>query len=147
MSAGLPTGKVLPGFGAGCTLVVCSLLLVGCGSSDDPTKIRQTISSYFDALASGDGTKACTQLTGNERRMFVASTAARLPEFHATTCADAISKLAANVGADETSRLKHANITKIAVKGQTATATIAGATKQATLTKTDGQWLIAGGLN
>lgn len=127
-------------------VMVCALL-IGCGGSDDQAKIRHTITSYFAAFAAGDGTKACAQLTGNERRTVVSGLARRLPEFGATTCADAISKLAGNVGADETAKLKHVTVTHITINGAIATANLAGATKQASLTKTGGQWLISGGLS
>lgn len=136
-------GRRAGGVGA---VMVCALL-IGCGGTDEQAKIRHTITSYFAALASGDGANACAQLTGNERRLLFANLATRIPELSAATCADAVSKLAANLGADETARLKHVEVTNIAINGQTATATIAGATKQATLTKTNGQWLISGGLS
>lgn len=98
--------------------------------------------TYLEALADGDGEKACDQLTGEAKRAVLDEISGQLPEFGAASCEDALDTLAENLGEDEKSALRDAEI-EVKVDGDTATARPAKGTDDAELRKIDGKWLIS----
>src|SRR3954469_18674896 len=127
-------------------LVVLAALAGGCGGGNSDGNPGKVVHAYFEAVASGDGDAACAQLTGDARRSVVDYIAQQLPEVGATTCTQAMQAIADNLGGDEASTLKKAKVTDTKIDGDTATVSIEGATRDATLRRTDGTWYIDGGL-
>lgn len=123
--------------------LVVALALGACGGDGegDPGAI---VGDYYAALADHDGAAACAHLTGEMQRTVVEQ-AASLPGYSGT-CPDAVEVIVANLGGDEVSALRNAEITDTAIDGDTATVTIKDATSVATLKKVDGRWYLAGGL-
>ena len=70
----------------------------------------------------------------------------QLPELRATSCADALTKLAGSLGAEEKEALESAEIVNVKVDVNAATAEISGGTTVAHLEKSGDGWLIARGL-
>jgi hypothetical protein len=129
----------------GLPVIVASIvLLAGCGGgdSDDPA---EPVRVYFDALADGNGERACGQVTGAAQREMVGYAAEMLPEFRITSCASAIRRLAGVLGPDERALLKEASFT-VKRNGDQATVTPKGAARPAQVERISGRWLIAGGL-
>ena len=127
-------------------VVLAAFGFSGCGEASDQDKVKETMSAYLDALASGDGTLACDQLTGPQARLMFEDAVVQLPELQATSCADALSKMADSLGAEERAALEVADVVNIEVDGRTATAEIAGGTTTARLEKSGDRWLISDGL-
>lgn len=105
-----------------------------------------TLRSYLHALAEGDGAAACRQLTGDEARKALTYVVVQLPELGATSCTDALTKLSGSLGGNEIATLRDAKVDQVTVRSGSATAHVAGATRDARLTKTAGHWFISGGL-
>lgn len=126
--------------------VSLAILIAGCGSSgsSDEAAIEETVKGYFHALAHGDGTTACSQLTGDLARRLFEEGLLQLPELAPTSCATVIEGLAGSVGGDERAALETVEVDRVRVNGSRATATVVGGT-QAELEKIDGRWYIAGG--
>jgi len=127
-------------------VVLAALGISACGEASDEDGVTETMSTYLSALASGDGTQACEQLTGPQARLMFEDALVQLPELQATSCADALSKMAGSLGADEKAALEDADVVNIEVDGKTSTAEIAGGTTTAHLEKSGDQWLISNGL-
>jgi hypothetical protein len=70
----------------------------------------------------------------------------RIPELRATSCADALSKLAESLGGDGLAALRNAKVAHVDISGDTATARVEGGTATAQLVKRSGSWFISGGL-
>ena len=64
----------------------------------------------------------------------------------AGSCSTVVAKIAENLDDDEKSTLRDAKVERVVVNGETATAAIAGAPASPRLTKSDGHWLVSGGL-
>lgn len=120
--------------------------MAGCGGSGDRGAVTQTVKDYLAALARGDGTTACAQLTGHEARLLLALITADDPETNPTSCTDAVAKIAGDLGGNEAALLRDAKITAITISGDKATVILAGATASPRLIKTNGHWYIDGGL-
>lgn len=126
-------------------LVVAAFAFVGCGNSP-ADEAAQPVETYFDALADGDGERACDQLAGEAQRELVVSAAEELPELGVTTCAETVEAVSGIIGPDEESRLRNAEM-RVEVNGDTATVTPESGTDSADVAKVDGRWLIVGGLS
>ncbi len=121
--------------------------LAGCGGDGDEAAVANTVETYLSALAKGDGQEACDQLTGSQARKVLEGFVVQLPELQATSCADALSKLSGSLGGEEKGGLEDAEATNVEIRGDSATAEVVGGTQTVSLTRTDGHWLISGGLN
>ena len=117
----------------------------GCGGGEQ-SRIQDTVRTYLNAVADADGKAACDQLTGEARRALVDSVRSQVPELNVTTCQSAITTVAANLGADETSSLKNVDFASVQIREDSATARPKGATGKAELRKINGEWYISGGL-
>jgi hypothetical protein len=113
----------------------------GCGSSSS-SEVKAAVTSYLGALARHDGAAACERL----------SKSARAPFDHfgrGQTCATLLTAEAKQqiVGAAKR-RLEAAKVVKVAVAGQSATATVAVPGRQSTisLVQEGGQWKIQNGV-
>src|SRR4051812_40478551 len=88
-------------------LLLLVLVIVGCGSKEG--QVRDAVESYLSALADGDGEKACEQLNGETKRQIADATGE-------STCADAVARLGKDLGSDEKSKLKDAEVVNVKVK-------------------------------
>jgi len=114
-----------------------------CGGSDE-SKVEETVRTYLNGIADGDGQTACDQLTGAAKRELTTALTELVPELNAASCEDAIDGLAENLGEDERRVLRDADL-NVAVSGDSATATPTEGTSDVKLEKADGEWLISGG--
>lgn len=122
-------------------------LAAGCGGSgSDEAEVEGTVRAYLQAFAAGNGEEACSQLTGAQARSLFAEAVILLPELRITSCSDAVQKLAGSLGGPEREALDGAQIDAVKIDGDTATATIKGATQTARLTRESDGWFISGGL-
>lgn len=126
--------------------LVVSLLLTGCGGGGDQAAVKQTVTTYLTALADGNGARACSQLTDTEALAVVSSISQQLPELNVSSCADAMTKVSRSLGGDGAAKLRAAKVTNVKVAGSSASATVAGGSTTARLTKVGGHWYISGGL-
>ena len=126
-------------------LALLGALSAGCGGASDTDAVRATIIGYLDALASGDGGRACDQLTGEQVRAVVSIAIEQVPELGALTCAEAVASLAEQLGADEKATLRDAEVFDVTIDGETATASI-GTGVPIALRRADGRWLISSGI-
>lgn len=126
-------------------VLAAAFTFAGCGNStaDDAA---QPVKTYFDALADGDGERACDQLAGEAQRELVVSAVEQVPELNITTCAETVEAVSGMIGPDEESRLRDAEM-RVEVDGDTATVTPEGGTDSAEVAQIDGRWLIVGGLS
>lgn len=126
-------------------LFVCgaALLPVACGGSGGSPE--GTVKTYLNALADGNGKKACDQLTGQAQRDALDYVSSNIPELNATSCEGAMGAIADNLGGDEKSTLRKAKL-HAKTTGNTATVSVEGGTSDAQLKKVDGRWYISGGL-
>ena len=126
--------------------VSVAIVAAGCGSGGEQGAITQTVKGYLSALANGNGAMACSELTGAEARQFLDYVAQQDPQLSPTSCSEAISTLSGSLGGDETAKLRNAQLTGIAVTGQSARAHVVGGTTTVHLSKAGGRWYISGGL-
>jgi hypothetical protein len=129
---------------ATCSFLLATGLAVGCGGSDDDPE--DVVRTYLEAVADGDGEKACDQLTGEAKRQAVDFLSSQAPEFGATSCEDGLDQLSENLGEDEKDILREPGEATVEIDGDSATVTFEEATTPAELTKSGDDWLISGGL-
>src|SRR4051794_35968961 len=128
----------------GCAIALC--LVGGCGGSDESARRPgDVVKDYLAALADGDGTKACQQLTGEATRDAIDAVKKEIPEFKATDCETALTKLAKNLGEDERAALRDAKVAETTEKGDSATVKVKDAVTDTKLTKGSAGWLISSG--
>ena len=127
--------------GAAALALAVAVVAAGCGSSSG-TEVKATVTSYLGALARYDGAAACERLLKS----------ARAPFDHfgrGQTCATLMTAEAKQqiTGAAKR-RLEAAKVVKVAVAGQSATATVAVPGRQSTisLVQEGGQWKIQNGV-
>lgn len=127
--------------------VAGSALLAACGAgSGDTASVKQAVTTYLRAVADGDGTKACSQLTTSEAVQFAAYVAQQDPQVDSSSCASAVSALSGSLGGDGAAKLRDATIDNVNVSGDSATAQVVGGTTKPQLRKVGGRWYISGGL-
>jgi hypothetical protein len=109
---------------AGCA--AAALALAGCGKSDED-KVKETVTSYIDALSNGDGAKACGLVSASAANQIKTQSKAK-------DCASAIESFTkSSDGAAVKQAFKAAKVEKVKVKGKKATATIKVANQTAPL--------------
>lgn len=119
--------------------------LGACGGSS-ASSASEPVELYLQAIASGDGAKACEQFSGPYKREFLSSYMEGFSELGASTCEDLVDKLSALLGTDEVATLREAQV-NADVNGDRASVTISGGGNTAAVQRVDGRWLIVGGLN
>jgi hypothetical protein len=106
-------------------------LFAGCGDDDEIAKVGRT---YFDALADGDGPKACGQLTAKARAGFAHSLGA--PSY-GLSCPEFVEqKLYLFVGRDGKDAYRNVKLSPVETDGDKATA---GAVH---FRREDGKWRV-----
>ena len=125
-------------------VLLCTALL-GCGGGNDEDEVRETVRTYLNAFADGDGERTCQQLTNEGRRGFLDALAAQVPGLPTASCEEAVDALE-DAGAD-ISVLRDVELTEVNVDGDTATVRAKGGTADAELVKTDDGWRIDGGID
>ena len=134
--------------GLATTIAVIALLaaLLGCAGAAHDKEVQDTVKTYLDALAEGDGEKACDQLTATAKRGAVEALRERLPELGASSCEDGLSQLAENIGEGEKDALRDPGEIVVRISGDSATAKPENGAREAELNKAGDKWLIWGGL-
>lgn len=157
-------------------LAVCltTVISTGCGGdapggapADDKGAVENTVRTYLSALASGNGGRACAQLTGAAQREAV-NLSTKTLDLQVGTCADALDNFATKAGAAAADKVcgaradaeckriaskaatrvldgtKDAKL-RVQVSGDSATASPAAGPEgySSQLRKVDGKWLIS----
>jgi hypothetical protein len=132
-------------------LLVCAALaagtLAGCGR-DPGRDAEQVVDDYLEAIADGDGERACNQLTENLQRRLIDAAPAGL---EATDCRTAAAAIAGTLSQEQRQRLRDTAYGHVSVDGDRATVRL-GDRGTAELTKTNGgayqplAWRISGGV-
>ena len=125
-------------------LVVLAIGAAGCGGGSkgsDQQQVTTAVTDFAHAFGKGDGAKACGLLTTSARDAFVTRIAALVGT---RDCSQAIGKLPSLAGANVTGPFQTAKVDSVQVSGSTATARLVagGHSRQVTLQKQDGKWLI-----
>ncbi len=126
---------------------VAAAALSACGSSSsshNASTPSTAVTTYLTALANGDGATACGSLTPSLQDQELKL--ARSQGLKASSCPDLVSQLKAHITSSQRTLLLNAKVSRVSVQGSTATVTVKGATHPSMLTKSDGKWLIAGGI-
>jgi hypothetical protein len=116
-------------------------LLVGCGSDDAPRagsdrdQLEAAATGYMQALADGEGDKACGHLT--ERAQQDLATI-----MDASSCPDAIEKMHAVLDDAQRDKLRDLRVARSRIDGARAKVTFAGA-DTITLARAEGDWKVA----
>lgn len=127
-------------------------LLAGCGSSQPPSdreQVTATLRTFLRAQSDGAGEQACAALAPAAQRQLVRFVTRRAGALGVapTTCADAATLVHVVAPRALLQALRAARITRLAVRGSAATATVSdGASfppQRVVLTRTGGRWLIA----
>lgn len=124
--------------------LAAGVLLVGCGAADEEDNAAKPVKAYLNALAEGDGARACEQLTGRAQRELIAGLADTLPEAGVLTCEEAVEQISGIVGPDEADMLSNAEI-KVTLDGDRAKARVVEGTDTVDVVKFEDGWLIDGG--
>src|SRR3712207_2897492 len=121
-----------------------ALALAGCGggdSSSEKAEIERVVNDYFTAFATGDGAKACGQLTTDAQVELVEAT-------RANDCPEALEVAAKQPDVERFREdLADAEVVEVDITGPKATATVRalGVEEKVPLAKQDGAWKIEGG--
>ena len=115
-------------------LAVVAMAVAGCGSQED--EVRETIETYLQAAADGDGRTACDQLTEAAQRQLIAST------LGARDCDQAVKLFSDRLPDRLRGNLRDPTIEQIEVRDARATVRIKEI-EQGSLEKVDGEWKIA----
>jgi uncharacterized lipoprotein len=123
------------------TVAVLAMLAAGCGSKSESEKVKSTVQSYVDGLASRDGKKVCDQLASAVQVQVQ-------QRYSVPDCPAGIAKVESSAGRAIAPAFKTAEIKEVNVKGNVASAGITvkvnGKDNPATipLEKVGGSWKI-----
>jgi hypothetical protein len=111
-------------------------LLAGCGGSDTPEDVTR---DFLQAMADGDGERACDLLTGDARREMLVAGAF----FDAGDggCPGAIEGITETLDEGELAKLRDAEVEEVEVNGDQATVKVKDG-DPAHLRKIEGEWRI-----
>ena len=122
---------------AGALIAALAFGGLGCGGGGDSDKVKDTVKSFFSALADRDGNKACSLLS----KSLVASA-----QVGGGVCAKSVKAVAAQAVPDnKRGEARDIDVTDVKIKGSTATAFAKGkkGKRQVTLLKEGGKWKLA----
>lgn len=132
---------------AGAVAVAAAVaLLAGCGGTSDSQQVNSAIRTYLAGIANRNGQQSCNQLTPAAAQGLLTSANQQDPNLGAKSCAEVLNALSRLITASEKQQLLDAKIRDIKIKGNSATATVQGGDRAAELVKTNGHWLIRGGV-
>ncbi len=97
------------------------------------------LKTYQNALADGDGAAACSVLTPAVQKRALA--AAPQSGINAPDCKSLFSQIAGHLSPAQRKQIRKLQVSKLAIHGNTATVNVKGG-KTATLSRTDGKWLL-----
>jgi hypothetical protein len=137
-------------------LLAVAIAFAGCGSGksgnaqggeSESAQVVSVTRRYFAALANGNGSEACSLLTGEAKRRLLLGGAALSLLTHRgnpLTCPDEIKLVHELLGSDEIAEFSNARVMVVSLSGNTATAraTVGSRTTDVPLTKTAAGWLI-----
>ena len=117
-------------------------IAAGTASPEDDAAVRAAIQQYIDAFVQRDGEKACALMKPEVADAFLAAVKGRVD---ATDCADAFEQAAASGGDQLGELFKQAQVPRVAVEGDTATAqlSVLGTTVPILMERIDGEWKVA----
>ena len=117
------------------------LVLAGCGGGEEG-KVREVMQRHAEALAEGDGERACRDLTAEARRLVVVSVDAVAPGLGARTCEQALRAIGGRLDDEAKRQLRDAHY-EVELHGDgTATADPDTVSGEAQLRKRGGRWVI-----
>jgi tripartite-type tricarboxylate transporter receptor subunit TctC len=106
-----------PRRGAAIMVTATALVAAGCGGGlDDTAKVKQTMTRYLSAVGAGDGATTCSLLTPSGQAAFE-----RFKRAAAGSCPLLVTVFNAGLPAQVKTALRHAQIKKITINGNTAT--------------------------
>jgi len=131
-------------------ITAVAVVATGCGSAGgggESGDAAAVVSDYLTALADGDGTKACAQMTAEARAVMV--TAGRtVSAVRADDCSGVFDRLSSLLPTPALGKLRTAagevDAKDAKIEGQAATVTVPGATVPIQLTDENGDWKITG---
>jgi len=94
--------------------LVASVALAGCGGTSDATKVEQTVTRAFRALATGAGATLCSLATPAGQKTL----AAAVPH---STCENVIKLVSVHLTASQKAALESVKIKKVTISGDHAT--------------------------
>jgi len=128
--------------------LLVAVALAACGGSGSSARGASSpaaaIKAYMTGVGTGNGGQACGALTTALQNRALST--ARSQGIKASSCADLFSQVKAHMTSTQESDFLNAKVSNVSQSGNTATATVAGASAQPTLTESGGKWLINGGI-
>jgi hypothetical protein len=131
------------------TAAILATIVAGCGGQSDEQQVRSAVNHFTVGVGQGDWSAACKLATGQEHSTLCALAAAGGP-LSPSQCSqvspssqagqDCASSQATTSALSSFTSL---TISKVVVSGQTATVAFSGSSEVMTLTKQNGNWLIA----
>lgn len=95
---------------AGMLVALVALAAAGCGSSDED-KVEDAVIEYVDAVAEGDGSKACEQLTTEAQEAVAGG-----------DCAERVERLSANLSEGQRNAFAEAEVIEVTIDGDQGSA-------------------------
>jgi hypothetical protein len=112
----------------------------GDGGGDDEERITRVVDDYLTALASGNGERACAQLTPGAQKEAVETVTAAFPDAGGMSCEDAIAELSADTDQRRKETMLNPKVEDVAVSGDSATARVKGLSGTARLQRVEDAW-------
>lgn len=119
--------------------LTAAVVVAGCGGGGSAQdQITSTVKDFYSGFVSGDGNKACDQLTSSTQQSLLRSA-------KGSSCSAAISRASKVLPDSVKKQAKNVDVTNIKVNGNSATATIKGGGQSGSvqLTKQGGKWKIS----
>ncbi len=126
---------------ASAILAAAAIVVAGCGGSAED-RAGSTVHGYLDAFVDGDGARACSLMASAVRADFVAR---MRRDMKTSDCGIAIDRIHNQAGPRVLRALKHAKVSDVQVRGETATARITSGSSSTvtTLLREHGEWRIS----
>jgi hypothetical protein len=121
-------------------------VIAGCGGTSDSQQITSAMKTYLNGIANRNGQQACSELTSAAAKGLLTSANQQDPKLKAKTCGDVLNTIGGLLTTSDKQKLRTAKIVNVKVKGNSANASVQGGAHPAVLVKTNGHWLINGGV-